>query len=269
MALGATALRPAAIATARTTAPARAANLARRPMVTFGRPLGRSFDHGFGAQTAGLPLGCPPAPPSDGAPAAYTNDYAAPTNTGGTTVPPPTVEWDARNTNSVTLIGNTGMNPEMTEFGSGACVARVSLAVRGKKRMDDAMGADAMGAEEGADTTWIDVEAWNEEARQLCEHVGKGRQIQVTGRLKENTWIDKQTGQKRSRIKVSAYSFAFVAPYGGAGAAASDPYGQQSNPYQQQQAQQPAAAPPPRSPPPLPCTAGPRAARRTTCGVTS
>ena len=39
------------------------------------------------------------------------------------------------------------------------------------------MGADAMGAEEGADTTWIDVEAWNEEARQLCEHVGKGRQI--------------------------------------------------------------------------------------------
>lgn len=245
MALGATALRPAATATARTTAKARAANLARRPMVTFGRPLGRSFDHGFGAQTSGYPSGFPPMPPpSDGAPAAYANDYAAPTNTGGPTVPPPTVEWDARNTNSVTLIGNTGMNPEMTEFGSGACVARVSLAVRGKKRMDDAMGADAMGAEEGADTTWIDVEAWNEEARQLCEHVGKGRQIQVTGRLKENTWIDKQTGQKRSRIKVSAYSFAFVAPYGGAGAAASDPYGQQSNPYQQQQAQQPAAAPP-------------------------
>ena len=71
----------------------------------------------------------------------------------------------------------------------------------------------------------------------------QGPSDQVTGRLKENTWIDKQTGQKRSRIKVSAYSFAFVAPYGGAGAAASDPYGQQSNPYQQQQAQQPAAAP--------------------------
>ena len=101
---GATALRPAATATARTTAKARAANLARRPMVTFGRPLGRSFDHGFGAQTSGYPSGFPPMPPpSDGAPAAYTNDYAAPTNTGGPTVPPPTVEWDARNTNSVTL----------------------------------------------------------------------------------------------------------------------------------------------------------------------
>ena len=31
----------------------------------------------------------------------------------------------------------------------------------------------------------------------------QGPLIQVTGRLKENTWIDKQTGQKRSRIKVS------------------------------------------------------------------
>ena len=241
MALGATALRPAATATARTTAKARAANLARRPMVTFGRPLGRSFDHGFGAQTSGYPSGFPPMPPpSDGAPAAYTLDYAAPTNTGGPTVPSPHRRVGRAQHQLRHPHRQHGHEPRDDRvWPLRARGSRVSLAVRGKKRMDDAMGADAMGAEEGADTTWIDVEAWNEEARQLCEHVGKGRQIQVTGRLKENTWIDKQTGQKRSRIKVSAYSFAFVAPYGGAGAAASDPYGQQSNPYQQQQAQQP------------------------------
>jgi single-stranded DNA-binding protein len=83
--------------------------------------------------------------------------------------------------------------------------------------------------EDDAQTTWLDVEAWNDEARQLVEHVAKGRQLQVTGRLKENTWIDKATGQKRSRIKVSAYAFAFIAPYAGPGAygnGVADPYAQ-------------------------------------------
>ena len=70
-----------------------------------------------------------------------------------------------------TVIGNTGMDPEMTMFDTGACVARVSLAVRGKKPMNagDPMGTNA---DDGA-TTWLDVEAWNDEARQLCDHVGR------------------------------------------------------------------------------------------------
>ena len=65
----------------------------------------------------------------------------------------------------VLFTGNTGMDPEMTVFDTGACVARVSLAVRGKK---PALGGDEMSAEDGA-TTWLDVEAWNDEARQLCD----------------------------------------------------------------------------------------------------
>ena len=156
-----------------------------------------------------------------------TSDYGGGTMNQASTPAPPTVEWDPRNTNTVTVIGNTGMDPEMTMFDTGACVARVSLAVRGKKPMNagDPMGTNA---DDGA-TTWLDVEAWNDEARQLCDHVAKGRQIQVTGRLKENVWTDKATGQRRSRIKVSAYSFAFVAPYNGAngvngGVVGADPY---------------------------------------------
>jgi single-strand DNA-binding protein len=145
------------------------------------------------------------------------------------------VDWDARNVNSVVVIGNVGMTPEITEFGNGACVARCSLAVRGKKKassMDGGFMDDAemnSQQEDDAQTTWLDVEAWNDEARQLVEHVAKGRQLQVTGRLKENTWIDKATGQKRSRIKISAYAFAFIAPYAGPGAygnGVADPYAQ-------------------------------------------
>ena len=183
-------------------------------------------------------VGFPPVPPpgvaldrrgASAVPArAYADDYGggtmnqAPGYGGGTmnqagSPAPPTVEWDPRNANTVTVIGNTGMDPEMTMFDTGACVARVSLAVRGKKPMSPG-GMDPAGANNADDgaTTWLDVEAWNDEARQLCDHVAKGRQIMVTGRLKENVWTDKATGQRRSRIKVSAYSFAFVAPYNGA-----------------------------------------------------
>lgn len=201
------------------------------------------------------PVGFPPIPPPgvagfvgsragkrpSASTGAYANDYApaspsdSPFGQQGSSPVPPTVDWDARNVNSVVVIGNVGMTPEITEFGNGACVARCSLAVRGKKKaassmdggfMDDA-GSDQQ--EDDAQTTWLDVEAWNDEARQLVEHVAKGRQLQVTGRLKENTWIDKATGQKRSRIKISAYAFAFIAPYAGPGAygnGVADPYAQ-------------------------------------------
>lgn len=164
------------------------------------------------------------------------------------------MDWDARNVNSVVVIGNVGMQPEITEFGNGACVARCTLAVRGKKKVADMDGGFADDGDAGAavddasQTTWLDVEAWNDDARTLMEHVSKGKQLQVTGRLKENTWVDKQSGQKRSRVKIAAYAFAFIAPYnGGGGGGASygnggvqDPYGTQSQqpPAQQQYQQQ-------------------------------
>lgn len=196
------------------------------------------------------PVGFPPMPPpgvggrSSTATNAYANDYAPAGVAPGQTQAPPTVEWDARNVNSVVVIGNVGMQPEITEFGNGACVARCTLAVRGKKKassnsmdggfMDDAaQNADSSDVE--SQTTWLDVEAWNDDARVLMEHVTKGKQLQVTGRLKENTWVDKATGQKRSRIKISAYAFAFIAPYAGPGAYGQqnpvDPYGQQNHQY--------------------------------------
>ena len=242
-ALGASALRPAA-----------------RKAGTSGRPQHKAFVAAARSSTSAFdataqPVGFPPMPPPgvggfvgsragkrpSASTGAYANDYApaspsdSPFDQQGSSPVPPTVDWDARNVNSVVVIGNVGMTPEITEFGNGACVARCSLAVRGKKKaansmdggfMDDA-GSDQQ--EDDAQTTWLDVEAWNDEARQLVEHVAKGRQLQVTGRLKENTWIDKATGQKRSRIKISAYAFAFIAPYAGPGAygnGVADPYAQ-------------------------------------------
>ena len=108
----------------------------------------------------------------------------------------------------------------------------------------DGMGGGMGEAPAEGDTHWVECEAWGDEARQLVEHVSKGRQIMITGRLKENSWVDKVTGQKRSKLKVSLYNFAFVAPYNGGaggggggggggyaggGAAMGDPYAAQAN----------------------------------------
>ena len=241
-ALGASTLRPAA----------RTAGALGRPHPKAFVAAARSSMSAFDATAQ--PVGFPPMPPPgvggfvgsrsnrpSASTGAYANDYAPASPSGsafgqqGSSPAPPTVDWDARNVNSVVVIGNVGMTPEITEFGNGACVARCSLAVRGKKKAAGSMDGGFMddsqqdSQEDDAQTTWLDVEAWNDEARQLVEHVAKGRQLQVTGRLKENTWIDKATGQKRSRIKVSAYAFAFIAPYAGPGAygnGVADPYAQ-------------------------------------------
>ena len=242
-ALGASTLRPAA----------RTAGAPGRPHPKAFVAAARSSMSAFDATAQ--PVGFPPMPPpgvggfvgsrSGNRPSAstgaYANDYAPASPSGpafgqqGSAPPPPTVDWDVRNVNSVVVIGNVGMTPEITEFGNGACVARCSLAVRGKKKAPGSMDGGFMddsqqdSQEYDTQTTWLDVEAWNDEARQLVEHVAKGRQLQVTGRLKENSWIDKATGQKRSRIKVSAYAFAFIAPYAGPGAygnGVADPYAQ-------------------------------------------
>ena len=167
---------------------------------------------------------------------ATTSAYDAqpPTDLGGgfgpSTPPPPVVEWDARSANTVTLIGNAGMDPEIVTFESGNCVARVNIAVRGKKPMaDDGFGGPGMGGggDDESDTHWLEVEAWNDAGRQLADHVTKGRQIRVTGRIKTNTWVDKATGQNRSKVKISANEFAFVSPYDPSrqgGRTSSDPY---------------------------------------------
>ena len=259
-----------------------------RPLVTLGRPLrraslfdpatsttttaaGRRFNNhenysaysqGFNTQTSSSFSSSSSSHVRGGGgttPSAYYGDAPA-MDTGagaGSTPAPPTVDWDVRSVNSVTLIGHCGGNPELREFGSGACVANVSLAIRGRRSNNnggagmgmDMGGGGGMGGDqvlEEGDTHWVECEAWGDDARQLVDHVTKGRQIMVTGRLKENTWMDKMTGQKRSKLKVSMYNFAFVAPYngsmgggggggggagmsyGGGGGAVADPYAAQA-----------------------------------------
>ena len=90
--------------------------------------------------------------------------------------------------NNVCLTGNLGQHPEIRYFESGKCKASFSLAVRGYK----------------GDTDWFDVEAWGKTAEIVANYAKKGSKIGISGSLKKESWEDKNTGTKRSKIIVSA-----------------------------------------------------------------
>ncbi|MCD8561914.1 MAG: single-stranded DNA-binding protein, partial [Acholeplasmataceae bacterium] len=60
------------------------------------------------------------------------------------------------------------------------------------------------------ETTFVDVDVFGKQAETLGQYLKKGRPIYIEGRLKLETWDDKQTGQKRSRLGVVLESFQFI-----------------------------------------------------------
>ncbi len=92
--------------------------------------------------------------------------------------------------NSVTLVGNVGMDPDIKYFESGAVKCSLTLAVKRFSR----------NAEE---PDWFNLELWGKNAELAANYVRKGSQIGVTGALKFEYWQDRATGANRSKPVVA------------------------------------------------------------------
>jgi single-strand DNA-binding protein len=110
----------------------------------------------------------------------------------------------------VTIIGTVGADPEIKHFQSGTCVTNVRIAVNAGGRKSDSTQGGVVVVEEEK-TNWFPVDVWGEEGIRMAEHVRKGRTICVQGQLKTESWTDKDTGAPRSRVKIVAKQFSFVA----------------------------------------------------------
>ena len=95
-----------------------------------------------------------------------------------------------RSLNKVMLIGNLGKDPEVRYTSGGQAVANLRIATS-RSWTDKASG------QKKEETEWHDVEVWGKQAEQVGEYLAKGRQVYVEGRLKTDSWDDKQTGQKK------------------------------------------------------------------------
>jgi single-strand DNA-binding protein len=96
--------------------------------------------------------------------------------------------------NRVILLGNLTRDPELRYLASGTAVTDVTVAVN--DRYKNASG------EWIEEATFVDVTLWARTAEVAGEYLSKGSPVFIEGRLKTDSWEDKQTGQKRSTLKV-------------------------------------------------------------------
>jgi single-strand DNA-binding protein len=104
--------------------------------------------------------------------------------------------------NKVILAGNLTRDPELRYTPKGTAVARITLAVNRTYT-----GEDGQKKEE---VSFVDVDAWGRQAEVIAQYMKKGRPLLVEGRLKQDTWEDKNTKQKQSKLKVVLEGFSFI-----------------------------------------------------------
>ena len=112
------------------------------------------------------------------------------------------------NLNKVMLIGNLTRDPELKYTPGNQAVCELGIAVNRKYRTKD--------NEEREEVTFVDCEAWGKQAEVIKQYMAKGRPIFIEGRLKLDTWEDKDGG-KRSKMRVVVENFQFLGSGGGGG----------------------------------------------------
>ena len=100
------------------------------------------------------------------------------------------------NFNKVMLMGNLTRDPEIRYTPKGTAVAEIGLAIN--------RYFSAESGEKREETTFVEVTLWGRTAEIAGEYLKKGRPVFIEGRLQLDTWEDKQSGQKRSKLRVVA-----------------------------------------------------------------
>jgi single-strand DNA-binding protein len=106
------------------------------------------------------------------------------------------------NLNRVLLIGNLTRDPELRVLPKGTSIAAFGLAIN-REWKDEA-------GQKKEEVTFIDCEAWGKPAEIIAKYCAKGRPLFVEGRLKLDSWEDKQSGQKRTKLKVVVENFQLL-----------------------------------------------------------
>ena len=106
------------------------------------------------------------------------------------------------NLNKVLLLGNLTRDPEVRYTPKGTAVGDLGLAVN--RRVSDGNGNWS------DEVTFVDVTVWGTNAENAQKYLTKGRGVFIEGRLQMDTWEDKQSGQKRSKLKVVAEVLQFL-----------------------------------------------------------
>lgn len=123
--------------------------------------------------------------------------------------------------NRVLIGGNLTADPQVRFLSNENAVASFSLAINRRYK-----GADGQMKEE---VTFVSCEAWGRTAELVGQYLTKGRACFIEGRLKLDSWDDKD-GQKRQKLKVVADSVQFLDSGNREGAGEREPQGTAAEP---------------------------------------
>lgn len=112
--------------------------------------------------------------------------------------------------NRVILVGNLTRDPQVKYTPGGTAVAEIGLAV-------NRQWFDKQSNSRKEEVTFVDVTLWGRTAEIAGEYLGKGRPVLIEGRLQTDSWDDKETGQKRSKLRVVCENMTMLGSRGEGG----------------------------------------------------
>jgi len=111
--------------------------------------------------------------------------------------------------NKVFIIGNLTRDPELKYIPNGTALCTFSVAIGMKYKTKE--------GEAKEETVFVNnITAWGRLAEICGEYLQKGSPVFVEGRLRLDTWEDKETGKKRNQLRVTAYSMQMLGRKGDA-----------------------------------------------------
>jgi single-strand DNA-binding protein len=115
-------------------------------------------------------------------------------NKSGANEPVFVVSSFQQKSNLVTIVGRLGSDPDVKYFERGSVVAKGSIAVSVTK---------------DGPPDWFNYEAWGKDAQRMADYCRKGTQLALAGVLKSESWMDKPTGETRTKFVLKVANFTF------------------------------------------------------------
>lgn len=100
---------------------------------------------------------------------------------------------------NITILGNLIADPELRFTPNGKALATFTVVSSKSTKNDD-------GTWNNTDSTFWSVKAWGKTAENVAETIAKGMSVIVVGTAVQEEWNDKTTGEKRSKISITAWN---------------------------------------------------------------
>jgi single-strand DNA-binding protein len=119
-----------------------------------------------------------------------------------------------KSVNKVILVGNLGKDPEIKYTPQGKPIAKFSLATNERYKDKEGQWQDR--------TEWHNIVLWERLAEIAGEYLKKGGKVYIEGRIRTDSWDDKQTGQKKYMTNIIGSDIVLLGGRGEGGSGGGD-----------------------------------------------